>query len=115
MQPESINTSLYSTVNFTCIAAPHVDIISFIANGTLLDAYTGADKDKFGLNQYGIEVINGTKSRSLSVCAQENNNNTIISCITTPGANKSENAILKIQGKVMSIWSVYHSFLYQVY
>ena len=95
-QPVSLNTSLNSTVNFTC-EATGVSAILFYVNSTLALQQSNIDK---GFTESGQVTINGTiRRRSLSAYAQEINNNTNISC--SADGVRSDNAILRIQGKVM--------------
>ena len=97
-QPVSLNTSLNSTVTFTC-EATGVSIINFYVNETVAAQQSIRNK---GFTELGQVTINGTiNRRSISVYAQEINNNTNISCFAIPGNIKSDNATLRIQGKVM--------------
>ena len=94
--PVSLNASLNSTVTFTC-EATGVTVIIFFVGDMLASAVTYVSK---GFDEGAQKTINGTiKQRNLSVYAQLINNNTNISCITSPGDLRSETAALKIQGK----------------
>ena len=94
-QPVSLNTSLDSTVIFTCEATDGAIIffVDDISASNILNI-------KRGFTELHQVTINGTTKRSLSAKAQEINNNTNISCGTIPGGIKSETAILRIQGRV---------------
>ena len=91
----SLNTSLNSTVTFTC-EATEVSFMNFFVNNTAASLQSNIDK---GFTVLGQVTINGTTRGSLSVYAQEINNNTIISCFASPGDIRSDNATLRIQGK----------------
>ena len=91
-----MNTSLNSTVTFTC-EATGVSFIDFYVNDTAALEQPIIDK---GFTELGQVTINGTiKQRTLSVYVRENNNNTNIHCIASPGDIRSDNATLRIQGK----------------
>ena len=91
----SLNTSLNSTVTFTCEASG-IFLIIFFVNNTAAALQSIVIK---GFTESSQVTINGTIIRSLSVYAQEINNNTNISCFASPGDIRSDNATLKIQGK----------------
>ena len=90
-----MNTSLNSTVTFTC-EARFTTIIYFTvddvpaANNNIINR---------GFNQSTIMTINGTKKRTLSVEASNINNNTDIYCTLIPHGTRSDDATLMIQGK----------------
>ena len=99
-QPVSLNTSLNSTVTFTC-EATGVSLINFYVNETVAAQQSIVNK---GFTELGQVTINGTITRRLlSVYAQKINNNTNISCFTSPGDIISDNATLRIQGKNISL------------
>ena len=100
-QPVSLNTSLDSTVSFTCEATDATAIVFFVDDISASDILNIMR----GFTELEQGTINGTTTRSLSVKAQEINNNTNISCGTIPGGIKSETAILRIQGRVVIITS----------
>ena len=103
-QPVSLNTSLNSTVNFTC-EATGVSVIFFYVGD--LPAVEQINVNR-GFTELGQVTINGTiRRRSLSVYAQEINNNAIIYCFTSPGDIRSNNATLRIQGKLYFIITVF--------
>ena len=93
-----MNTTLNLTVNFTCEATG--SIINFFVNNS------EPAGDQSIRNEGFVELtqvtINGTiRRRTLSVHARETNNNTDIYCSTN--GVKSNNATLRIQGKVKTI------------
>ena len=93
----SLNTSLNSTVTFTCEASG-VSAIVFYVDSTLAKHQSIIER---GFDELPQATINNTiERRILSVYAQEINNNTIIYCIASPGDIRSSNATLRIQGKV---------------
>ena len=106
-----MNTILDSTVNFTC-EATGVSLIFFYVGDVPAAEQINVDR---GFTELGQVTINGTiRRRSLSVYAQEINNNTIISCFASPGDIRSDNATLRIQGKLKFIITVFIC-LFQVY
>lgn len=97
LQPVSLNASLNSMVTFTC-EANGVFLIYFYVGS--ISAYESSIVQR-GFTQGSQYTINGTvKRRSLSVYAQEINNNTDITCGTSPGDVRSNTVTLKIQGTV---------------
>ena len=85
-------------MTFTC-EATGVSIVNFYVNETVAAQQFIINK---GFTELAQVTINGTITRRLlSVYAQEINNNTNIYCIASPGNIKSDNATLRIQGKVM--------------
>ena len=97
VHPESRNTTLNSTVCFTC-EANTLDII-FLVDGTLA---SHADVINRGFTQKGVEDLgNGKWRRMLLTKALENKNNTNISCRAQNGnRNYSNIAVLRIQGEL---------------
>lgn len=92
-----MNTTLNSTVNFTCEATG--SIINFFVNS---EPAGDQSIKKNGFDELTQVTFNGTiRRRKLSVHAREMNNNTNIYC-STDGV-KSNNATLRIQGKVKTI------------
>ena len=87
----SVNTSLNSTVNFTC-EVTGVNVTHFLANCT-----SAEDTDIENRGFY----YDSTR-HTLSVLAQAINNNTIISCVGEPGPIYSHNATLMIQGTLIN-------------
>ncbi|XP_019858544.1 PREDICTED: uncharacterized protein LOC109586777 [Amphimedon queenslandica] len=97
-QPVSLNTSLNSTVTFTCEAIG-VSFIFFIVNEAPASQDTNANRR---FEEIAQETINGTiRRRQLSVHAREINNNTCVYCFASPDNIRSGNATLTIQGIVM--------------
>ena len=97
LHPQSVNTTLNSTVNFTCEA---VGDISFRVNDT---SAGDADIINRGFMQKPQDTLSdGQMRRVLSAKALEDNNNTNISCIAIePGIVDSDIAVLRIQGELM--------------
>ncbi|XP_019852326.1 PREDICTED: uncharacterized protein LOC109582146 [Amphimedon queenslandica] len=96
VQPVSINTTLNSTVVFSCEAT--ADELTFRVNNT--PATNGAAMDKgFSVTTSGS---GGTRSAELQAIAYEHNNNTEIRCRAStddpPQIVFSDTAILMIQG-----------------
>ena len=97
-QPVSLNTSLNSTVTFTC-EATDVSFIFFYVGEIPASENINFNRGFIELNQ---ESINGTiRRRRLSVHAREINNNTYVYCFAIPDGIRSDNATLTIQGIVM--------------
>ena len=98
VHPQSVNTTLNSTVNFICEAV--ADTISFRVNDTTAD-----DEDvrnKGFMQQPQDPLSNDTRRRVLIARALEDNNNTNISCrAAEPGIVDSDIAVLRIQGELM--------------
>ena len=97
VHPESRNTTLNSTINFTCEA--NILDITFLVNGTLAIAAGIVNR---GFIQQGVEDLGSGKwRRVLLVKASEDNNNTNISCrVISSQTLYSDIAVLKIQGKL---------------
>ena len=97
-QPVSLNTSLNSTVTFTCEATDVSFIFYYVGE---IPASETVNVNR-GFTELGQGTINGTiRRRQLSVHAREINNNTYIYCVASPGDIRSDNATLTIQGIVM--------------
>ena len=97
-----MNTTLNSTVNFTCEATGISSIFFYVNNSPAADY----NVHKKGFVLRDPDTINGTIiSRTLSANAREMNNNTDIYCSTNTGV-RSNNATLRIQGKMKAIISV---------
>ena len=100
VQPMSLNTTLNSIVTFTCKATGSTaHLINFYVG--LISANEKSIGER-GFIQESQYTLNETLQRSLSVWAQETNNNTKISCSTKPDDVRSTIAVLKIQGIVKS-------------
>ena len=99
VHPQSVNTTLNSTVSFTC-EATSADTISFEVNDTSA-ASPNVMSRGFTLQ---FESLNGSVLiRMLTAIAFEDNNNTNISC-TAHGSSMnrdSDIAVLRIQGELM--------------
>ena len=92
-----MNTTLNSTVNFTCEATG--SIINFFVNKEPAGDERAENNGFYELTQV---TFNGNiRRRTLLVEAREMNNNTNIYCSTN--GVKSNNATLRIQGKVKTI------------
>ena len=97
-QPVSLNTSLNSTVTFTC-EATGVSVILFYVGETPAAEHINTNR---GFTELEQVTINGTiRRRQLSVHAREINNNSVIYCVAVPSNIRSDNATLTIQGIVM--------------
>ena len=84
-------------MTFTC-EATGVSLIFFYVGDVPAAEQVYIDR---GFTESVQVTINGTiRRRSLSVYAQEINNNTNIYCIASPGDIRSNNATLRIQGKL---------------
>ena len=96
--PQSVNTTLNSTVSFTCEAV--ADTISFKVNNK-----SAANNDIVikGFIQQPIDTLsNDTIRRVLIARALEDNNNTNISCrVINSEIVCSDIAVLRIQGELM--------------
>ena len=105
----SVNASLDSTVNFTCEATGRgINLVFFVVNGKPASENSIISK---GFNESVLVTINGTIiRRSLSVYAQEINNNTNISCNASRGDIESDTAMLRIQGIVVIF--IYYLLIY---
>ena len=96
VQPKSLNTSLNSNVTFTCEVSG-VSAIYFLVGKIPAAEDIFVDR---GFTELPQCTINGTiRRRTLSVYAQEINNNTNIACSTVP-YSVSNYSTLMIQGKV---------------
>ena len=98
VHPESRNTTLNSTVRFTCEA--NIGDITFLVDGT--EAFYAVVINR-GFTQKGVDGLdNGKWRRVLLARAFKDNNNTNISCRARNGnVNYSDIAVLRIQGKLM--------------
>uniref|UniRef100_A0A1X7UT92 Fibronectin type-III domain-containing protein n=1 Tax=Amphimedon queenslandica TaxID=400682 RepID=A0A1X7UT92_AMPQE len=107
-QPVSVNTSLNSTVTFTC-EATGVSLLFFYVGETPASEDTNINR---GFTESGQVTINGTiRRRQLSVHAREINNNSIIYCVAIPGDIRSINATLTIQGLLDSVVDLDYTFI----
>ena len=97
VHPQSVNTTLNSTVNFTCEG---VADISFRVNDT---SAVNEEVINKGFTQQSQELLSGgIKRRVLIVKALEDNNNTNISCrVIDSQIVYSDIAVLKIQGELI--------------
>ncbi|XP_019859078.1 PREDICTED: uncharacterized protein LOC109587276 [Amphimedon queenslandica] len=99
-QPVSVNTSLNSTVTFTC-EATGVSLLFFYVGETPASETVNV---KRGFIEFNQDTINGTiRRRQLSVHAREINNNTYVYCFGAPSNIRSNNATLTIQGIVSAL------------
>ena len=100
VHPQSVNTTLNSTVNFTCEAV--ADVIVFKINNMSLSNNNMYNNK--GFSQQDQDMLNGMKKRRVLLAeALEDNNNTNISC-TAFGSSMnidSDIAVLRIQGELM--------------
>ena len=99
VHPQSVNTTLNSTVSFTCEAV--ADLIDFQVNDSSADTANVVDK---GFIQQSAYPINGGKLRRVLLAETlEDNNNTNISCRAYgfPVNINSDIAVLRIQGELM--------------
>ena len=99
VHPQSVNTTINSTVNFTCEAV--ADVIDFQVNGSSAANVEVVSK---GFTQLLGNPINGGKLRRVLLAeAFEHNNNTNISCRAygSPINVNSDIAVLRIQGELM--------------
>ena len=98
VHPQSVNTTLNSTVNFTCEGV--ADTITFRVNDTSADNEEVINK---GFTQQSEELLSGgIKRRVLIVEALEDNNNTNISCrVIDSQIVYSDIAVLRIQGELI--------------
>ena len=96
--PQSVNTTLNSTIDFTC-EANTLDI-TFLVDNTLALA---ADIINRGFTQQGVEDLGNGKWRGVLLAkAFEYNNNTNISCRAIGSQTVySDIAVLRIQGELM--------------
>ena len=93
-----MNTSLNSTVTFTCEATGVFFIFYYVGE---IPASQDININR-GFTELDQVTINGTiRRRQLSVHAREINNNTYVYCVASPGDIISDNATLTIQGIVM--------------
>ena len=99
VHPQSVNTTLNSTVSFTCEAV--VDTIIFQVNDT---SAANVDIVNRGFKQQLIYTLNGSEVRRVLIAqALVDNNNTNISCKAVNSGNVvySDIAVLRIQGELM--------------
>ena len=98
VHPESRNTTLNSTVRFSCEA--NIGEITFFVDGT--EAFYTVVINR-GFTQQGVDDLgNDIWRRVLLARAFEDNNNTNISCRARNGnVNYSNIAVLKVQGELM--------------
>ena len=99
LHPQSVNTTLNSTVSFTCETAAAVDIIFRVNDETASDE----DIISKGFNQQPQNTLSdGRKRRVLLAKALIDNNNTNISCRAINSSIEYSNiAVLRIQGQPM--------------
>ena len=101
VHPQSVNTTLNSTVNFTCEAV--ADLIVFNVNNMSLSIDNIYNNR--GFSQQNQISLNGMKKRRVLIAkAFEDNNNTNISCTAygSPMNIDSDVAVLTIQGELIS-------------
>ena len=99
VHPQSVNTTLNSTVSFTCEAV--ASLIDFQVNESSADT---ADVVSKGFTQQSAHTLNGDKLRRVLLAeALKDNNNTNISCRAygSPMNMDSDIAVLRIQGELM--------------
>ena len=98
VHPQSVNTTINSTVNFTCEAV--TDLIDFRVNDT---SAVNIDVVSKGFTQHPQQSLSGGKlRRMLTVKTLQYNNNTNISCRAINGKKVySDIAVLRIQGEVI--------------
>ena len=99
VHPQSVNTTLNSTVSFTCEAV--ADLIDFQINDSSADR---GDVFSKGFIQQSALTLNGGKVRRILLAqALKDNNNTNISCRAygSPVNVNSDIAVLRIQGELM--------------
>ena len=98
VHPQSVNTTLNSTVNFTCEAVA-VDIIFKVNDESV--SYENMTKKGF-TEQPQTTPSDGRKRRVLLAEALIDNNNTNISCkVINSEIVYSDTAVLRIQGELM--------------
>ena len=102
VHPQSVNTTLNSTVNFTCEAV--ADIITFrVVNN--MPAVENKSINKGFTEQSQDTLSGGIKRRVLTAEALEDNNNTNISCravdYNVSDIVDSDIAVLRIQGELI--------------
>ena len=102
LHPQSVNTTLNSTVNFTCETAAAVDIIFRVNDESTSDADI---INKGFIVQRQNTLSDGIKRRVLLANALFDNNNTNIVCkainSTSNNTAYSDIAVLRIQGELM--------------
>ena len=99
VHPQSVNTTLNSTVSFICEAI--ADLIDFQVNDSSADTVDVVSK---GFIQQSAHALNGGKLRRVLLAkALEDNNNTNISCTAygSPVNINSDIVVLRIQGELM--------------
>ena len=99
VHPISINTTLNSTVYFTCEAI--ADVVTFSVNGELA-SHTNVKYKGFSESTGGTGGPNGTRTGRLQAIAYDFNNKTEISCRGSnnvpPTVVFSNTSVLLIQG-----------------
>ena len=97
VHPQSVNTTLNSTINFTCEAVSD-DMINLLINNMSV-----SDVNNRGCTETSGDNSNGKKRQMLLAIAFEDNNNTNISCRLVNGSDKVDNdiTVLRIQGELM--------------
>ena len=100
VHPQSVNTTLNSTVSFTCEAV--ADDISFRVNGTPASEHING----MNITQQPQDTLSGgIKRRVLTVKALKDSNNTNISCrainYNVSDIVDSDIAVLRIQGELI--------------
>ena len=99
VHPQSVNTTLNSTVNFTCEAV--ADTISFRVNDISVAELENKSIDGF-TEDLQDKLSGGIKKRVLLAEALEDNNNSNISCRAINSKPVySDTALLRIQGELM--------------
>ena len=99
VHPQSVNTTLKSTVSFTCEAV--AVLIDFRVNDSSADTANVVSKQ---FTQQSAHTLNGGKLRRVLLAeALKDNNNTNISCRAygSPVNVNSDIAVLRIQGELM--------------
>ena len=98
LHPQSVNTTLNSTVTFTCEAV--ADEINFRVNNI---SATLANVINKGFTQQPMKSLSGGKKRRVLLAKSfEDNNNTNILCRATNSEREySDIAVLRIQGELM--------------
>ena len=94
-----MNTSLNSTVTFTC-EARLTNIIFFTVDNKVAADYNVIAR---GFNESVQRTKNGVTKRTLLAEASNINNNTDIYCTLIPHGTKSNIVTLMIQGKIISM------------
>ena len=99
VHPQSVNTTINSTVSFTCEATSAVAITFEVNN--ISAASPNVTSRGFTLQSESLN--GGVLTRVLIAIAFEDNNNTNISCTAfgSPMNKDSDIAVLRIQGELM--------------